>query len=131
MSFKNGEQGVHIMLLFQMPRGEKKNPNSRKKIYKALASCAQIKEFPAYRAYEEYKIAPVLKTLAKEKDITLANDVISLLIQYCGANIRDLDMQLEKIKAECIPKKANNGRYGKRCMSFGRGYFFAARFNIK
>mgnify|MGYP005791161721 FL=1 len=104
-SFKNVAQGVHIILLCQVPRGEKKKPDSRKKIYKALASCAQIKEFPAYRAYEEYKIAPVLKTLAKEKDITLANDVISLLIQYCGANIRDLDMQLEKLKLSVYPKK--------------------------
>ena len=104
-SFKNVADSVHIVLLCQTPRGEKKKPDSIKKIYKAIAQCAQVKEFPAYRAYEDYKIAPVLKKLSKEKDITLANDVITLLIQYCGANIRDLDMQLEKLKLYAYPNK--------------------------
>ena len=97
--------GVCVVLLCQTPRGEKKKPDSRKKIYKTVAKVAQIKEFPAYRAYEDYKIAPIIKNLAKEKDVTISNDVISLLIQYCGASIRNLDMQLEKLKISCYPKK--------------------------
>ena len=74
-------------------------------LYKTVAKVAQVKEFPAYRAYEDYKIAPIIKNLAKEKDVTISNDVISLLIQYCGASIRNLDMQLEKLKISCYPKK--------------------------
>lgn len=104
-SLEHVADGVCVVLLCQTPRGEKKKPDSRKKIYKTVAKVAQIKEFPAYRAYEDYKIAPIIKNLAKEKDVTISNDVISLLIQYCGASIRNLDMQLEKLKISCYPKK--------------------------
>ena len=104
-SLLNIAQGVHIVLLCQIPRGEKKKPDSRKKIFKTVSKVAQVKEFPAYRAYEDYKIAPVLKELAKEKDILISNDVILLLIQYCGASIRALDAQLEKLKLYCYPQK--------------------------
>ena len=104
-SLESVADGVHILLLCQVARGDKKKPDSRKKIYKAVAKTAQIKEFPAYRAYEDYKIAPILKNLAKEKDITLNNECIMLLIEYCGAQIRNIDMQLEKLKIFAYPKK--------------------------
>ena len=104
-SFENVTDKVHIVLLCQIPRGEKKKPDSRKKIYKTVAKVADVKEFAAYKAYEDYKIAPILKNLAKEKDITLSPESIALLIEYCGAQIRNLDMQLEKLKIFAYPKK--------------------------
>ncbi len=104
-SFENVADSVHIVLLCLIPRGEKKKPDSRKKIYKAVAKAGVIKEFPAYRAYEEYKIAPILKNLAKEKNIIASNEVISLLIRHCGPSIRNLDVQLEKLKLYCYPQK--------------------------
>ena len=99
---------VNIVLLCLIPRGEKKKPDSRKKIYKTVAKVADVKEFPSYKVYEDYKIAPVLKNLAKEKDILIPNDVITLLIQYCGSSIRNLDAQLEKLKLYCYPQKQIN-----------------------
>lgn len=104
-SFKNIAQGVHVVLLCPVERGDKKKPDSRKKIYKAIAQSAKIEEFPAYKAYEDYKVAPIVKELAKEKDITLQGDLATLLVQYCGTNIRDLDMHLEKLKLYAYPDK--------------------------
>ncbi len=103
-SFANISQKVHVVLLCQIPPGEKKKPDSRKKIYKSVIKLAQVKNFPAYKAYEDYKIAPILKEIAKEKNIVISNDVILLLIQYCGPSIRNLDSQLEKLKLYSYPQ---------------------------
>lgn len=104
-SLNNIADRVHFVLHCPIVRGEGKKPDSRKKLYKAVAKLTEIKEFPAYKAYEDYKIAPILKKLAQEKDITLSQDVILHLIQTCGASIRDLDTQLEKLKLFAYPQK--------------------------
>ena len=122
-SFENVAEGVHIALVCPIERGSGKKPDSRKKIYKAIAKTAAIKDFPAFRAYEDYKIAPVLKNLAKEKDIILANDVIPLLIEYCGAQIRVLDAQLEKLKLYAHPKKQINTDMVRDVCFFGEDIF--------
>jgi len=104
-SLENIDEKVHVVLHCPIARGEKKKPDSRKKLYKAVAKITEIKEFPAYKAYEEAKIAPIVKKLAQEKDIIVPSDVISLLIQYSGASIRNLDTQLEKLKLFAYPNK--------------------------
>lgn len=104
-SMENIDDRVHILLVVATPRGEKKKPDSRKKLFKAVQKIGEIKEFPSYRTYEEAKIAPILRTLAKEKDIIISPGVISLLIQYVGSSIRELDTTLEKLKLFAYPKK--------------------------
>jgi len=95
---------VHIILTCQIPRGERKKPDSRKKIFKAVQKKGTIKEFPAFRAYEEYKILPVLKDMAKKKDLKGSDSVFQNIIRQTGPYLRDLDTTLDKISLFVYPE---------------------------
>ncbi len=101
--FNNIPERVHIVLVCPTPRGEKKKPDSRKKIFKELQKITKPQEFPAFKNYEEYKIIPVLSKMASEKELKLGKNEASLLIQTTGASLRDLDSQLEKLKLYAYP----------------------------
>ena len=62
-AFKNISPKIHIILTCQIPRGEKKKPDARKKLYKELIKITTPKEFPSYKAWEEYKLIPVVKKM--------------------------------------------------------------------
>lgn len=94
---------VHIVFLCHIARGERKKPDSRKKLFKGVAKFGEIKEFEAYKPYEDYKISPWLKARAQKKGLQLSNDVTLKLIQTAGASLRDLDVQLEKLKLLAHP----------------------------
>lgn len=98
-------QSVHVVFLCQSLRSDKKKPDSRKKLYKAVAKFGTVKSFEAFKPWEEYKVAPWVKSRAKEKDVDLSAPVISKLIQNTGVSLRDLDNQLEKLKLVAHPSK--------------------------
>lgn len=101
--FNSVPERVHIILICPIPRGEKKKPDSRKKIYKELAKITQIEEFKSFRNYEEYKLIPVIKKMAQEISIDIKDNEISKLIQTTGASLRDISNQLEKLKLFAYP----------------------------
>lgn len=101
--FHNIPEGVHIILVCPTPRGEKKKPDSRKKIFKEIQKITKPQEFAAFKNYEEYKIIPILSKMAAEKELKLAKNEASLLIQTTGASLRDLEGQLEKLKLYAYP----------------------------
>ncbi len=101
---------VHVVFLCHIPRGERKKPDSRKKLYKGLAKYGEIKEFEAFKPYEDYKISPWLKSHAQKKGIQISNDVALKLIQVTGASLRDLDVQLEKLKLLAHPETVISGK---------------------
>ena len=101
--FKNISERVHIILICPTPRGEKKKPDSRKKLYKELQKISKPQEFQSFRNYEEYKIIPVLTKMANEKELKLGQKEASFLIQTTGASLRDLSNQLEKLKLYAYP----------------------------
>lgn len=98
-------QRVHLVLICPTPKGEKKKPDSRKKLYKELIKITKPKEFPSYKSYEEYKLIPVLKKMASEFDITINHSECSLLIQTIGTSLRDISSQMEKLKLYAHPNK--------------------------
>jgi len=95
---------VHIILICPTPRGEKKKPDSRKKLYKELIKVASVQEFPSYRNYEEYKLIPIIKKMANEISIKIDDKCASKLIQSVGSSLRDINAQLEKIKLTIYPE---------------------------
>jgi len=103
-AFSSVSDRIHIILICQTPRGEKKKPDSRKKIYKELIKITKPEEFASYRSYEEYKLIPVIKKMAQEKNIKINQAEISLLIQTTGSSLRDISNQLEKLKLYAYPK---------------------------
>lgn len=95
---------VHLILICPTPRGEKKKPDSRKKLYKEIQKLTKPLEFPSYRSYEEYKLIPVIKKMADEIGLKINQSEASLLIQTSGASLRDISCQLEKLKLYAHPQ---------------------------
>ncbi|MBQ8635459.1 DNA polymerase III subunit delta [bacterium] len=95
---------VHLILVCPTPRGEKKKPDSRKKLYKEILKLTKPEEFPSYRSYEEYKLIPIIKKMADDIDIKIGQNEASLLIQTVGSSLRDISIQLEKLKLYAYPQ---------------------------
>lgn len=114
---------VHIILICQIDRDDRKKPDSRKKIFKAIQKTGVVKEFPAFKAYEEYKILPVLKTMVKEAGLKATDGVLSLIIQNTGPSLRDLSNALEKIKLIIHPEKTVTEEVVKQIGGEGRNIF--------
>lgn len=97
-ALNNISDKVHIILVCPIPRGEKKKPDSRKKLYKEIQKITKIEEFPAYKNYEEYKLKPIIKTYAKELGLNITDSECTYLMHTTGVFLRDIHTQLEKIK---------------------------------
>jgi len=95
---------VHIILTCPINKGERKKPDSRKKLYKAVQKYGSIKEFAAFKAYEEYKILPVLKQMVQKAGLKGDTGTLTLLIRQTGPSLRDLNTAIEKIKLISHPK---------------------------
>ena len=100
----NVSDRVHLILICPTPRGEKKKPDSRKKLYKELVKLTKPEEFPSYRSYEEYKLIPIIKKMASEIELKINDSEASLLIQTVGSSLRDISVQLEKLKLYAHPE---------------------------
>lgn len=122
-AFNNVSDRVHLILLCSTPKNEVKKPDSRKKLYKELIKITSPQEFQQYRAYEEYKIIPIIKKLAKELDIIINDKECSLLIQTIGASLRDIYMQLEKLKLFAYPEKQITSKMVKEIVSANSDVF--------
>ena len=103
-ALNNISDRVHLILICPTPRGEKKKPDSRKKLYKELIKLTTPQEFQSYRSYEEYKLIPVIKQMAQEIGLKIGQNEASLLIQTIGSSLRDISVQLEKLKLYAHPK---------------------------
>ena len=100
----NVSDRVHLILICETPRGEKKKPDSRKKLYKELVKLTTPQEFPSFRSYEEYKLIPIIKKMAGEIELKINDSEASLLIQTVGSSLRDISVQLEKLKLYAHPE---------------------------
>ncbi len=94
---------IHIILTARVERGEKQKPDSRTKLFKAIQKNATVKEFPAFKAYEEYKILPVLKEMLKEHNLKADNSCLEEIIRMTGPYLRDLYSVLDKISLYIYP----------------------------
>ena len=103
-ALNNVSDRVHLILVCPTPRGEKKKPDSRKKLYKEIMKLTKPEEFPSYRSYEEYKLIPIIKKMANEIGLKIGEAESSLLIQTVGSSLRDISVQLEKLKLYAHPK---------------------------
>jgi len=100
----NVSDRVHLILICPTPRGEKKKPDSRKKLYKEILKLTKPEEFPSYRSYEEYKLIPIIKKMANDIELKINDPEASLLIQTIGSSLRDISVQLEKLKLYAHPQ---------------------------
>lgn len=108
---------VNIIFVCKIPRDENKKPDSRKKLYKAIAKYAQVREFPQFKTYQKELNSQIAK-MAKEKELTISSDNIALMIEQLGANLTLIDSELEKLKIAVHPQKTvNEEAIKKYCVS--------------
>lgn len=94
---------IYIVLTALAKRGEREKPDSRTKLFKAIQKNGEVKEFAAFKAYEDYKILPVLKTMMKSYDLKASDGVLKELISRVGPYLRDLNSALDKISLYVYP----------------------------
>lgn len=104
-ALKNNPNSLNIVFVVKLPRDEGKKPDSRRKLYKILSKF-NLKEFAPFKTYETAKISDWIKNHAKKnKDLSLKDDAIELLIEQIGNNLRQLDGELDKLKLIAYPEK--------------------------
>lgn len=95
-----------IVFVATLPRNENKKLDSRKKIFKILSKY-NAQEFPTFKMnyYGKQDLANWIKKCAKSKEISITQEVIDILIEQVGNNLRELEMELEKLKLIAYPQK--------------------------
>ena len=95
---------MNIVFVLKLPRDENKKPDSRRKLYKILSKF-NVREFPTFKTYKTADIAAWIAKQGKTKDITLDADAVDLMIQQIGNNLREFDVELDKLKLVAYPEK--------------------------
>ena len=105
-ALENCSQNNDIVFTVTMPRNENKKVDSRKKLFKILSKY-NAQEFPTFKLnyYGKQDLSAWIKKKAKEKGTNVGQDVIEALIEQIGNNLREIDMELEKLKLIAYPEK--------------------------
>ncbi len=102
-ALKNNPDTLNIVFVLKLPRNEKKSPDARRKLFKILSKY-NVKKFPVFETYKTAEISSWVKTQAKTKGITLCNDALEHLIDGIGNNLREFDIELDKLKLLAYPE---------------------------
>ena len=100
----NNPDGLDIVFVVKLPRDDGKKLDSRRKLYKILSKYS-AKEFAAYKTYKTAEIASWIKQRAKKKDVVINDDAVECLIELLGNNLRQFDIELDKLKLVAYPEK--------------------------
>lgn len=103
-ALKNNPESLDIVFVVRLPRDEGKKIDSRRKLFKILNKF-NSREFPVIKTYKTAEIADWIKKRAKKKDLSLKEDAINLLIEHIGNNLRQFDVELDKLKLIAYPEK--------------------------
>lgn len=105
-ALENTLDNSDIVFVATLPRNENKKIDSRKKLFKILSKY-NAQEYPTFKLnyYGKQDLATWIKKQAKSKDITVGQDVIDLLIEQIGNNLREFDTELDKLKLIAHPQK--------------------------
>ena len=99
----NNQEGIDIVFVVRVPRGEDKKIDSRRKLFKILSKY-NAKEFPAFKSYKVADISNWIKKRANDKDLKIKDDAIAVLIEQIGTNLRQFDGELDKLKLVAYPE---------------------------
>ena len=113
----NNQALSDIVFVVKIPRDDGKKLDSRKKLYKILTKY-NTKEFFVYKTYQVNEISTWINKRAKIKGITLDKDATDTLIEQIGNNLRDFDMELDKLILAAYPdKKITKKMIENNCLS--------------
>lgn len=104
-ALNNNPESLNVIFVVKPPRDEDKKIDSRKKLFKILNKY-NVQEFQPYKSYKIADISAWVKNHAKKhKDLTLNNDALDLLVEQIGNNLREFDVELDKLKLMAYPEK--------------------------
>ena len=103
-ALNNNPETLDVVFVVKLPRDEGKKLDSRRKLYKILNKF-NSEEFASFKTYNTDEIANWIRRQAKKKDIILKNDAVDLLIELLGNNLRQFDVELDKLKLIAYPEK--------------------------
>lgn len=102
-ALENNNENLDIVFTTQLPRGEGKKLDSRKKFFKTLAKY-NAKEFPTIPTYKVAELEDWIKKQGKSKGIKFEADALTAIISQIGNNLRQIDAELDKLRLFAYPK---------------------------
>lgn len=101
-ALEDNNENIDIIFVAQLPRGEGKKLDSRKKFFKLLSK-QNAKEFAPIPTYKTAELESRITKLAKDKEIKLDKNAMTALISQIGNNLRQIDKELDKLKLFAYP----------------------------
>jgi len=102
---ENLNDRVYLLFVCPIPRDAGKKIDSTLKLTKTLQKIGKVEEFPAFKSYEDYKVSDWIIKQASSKSLKISKDSALILFANLGADLRKLDMELDKIKTAIHPKE--------------------------
>lgn len=124
-------EGLYVIFVANLPRNEGKKIDTRKKIYKIISKYAQIQEFPTFKTYKTEDITNWINKEARKHDITMEKEAALTLIEQVGNNLRELSMEIEKLKLLAHPEKTVTKKMVKEICISNEDLFSLADFLLK
>jgi len=97
-------EGVDIVLTCINEKNTQKSYSPKNEIFKLFTEYNSC-EFNSIKTYKTAELSSIIKQIAKEKKVTLTTDAINALIEQIGNNLREFDLELEKLSVCIHPKK--------------------------
>ena len=101
-AIEDNNENLDIIFVAQLPRGEGKKLDSRKKFFKLLSK-QNSKEFPTIPTYKTADLESWIIKTGKSKDIKFDKDSLTAIISQIGNNLRQIDKELDKLKLYAYP----------------------------
>lgn len=99
----NNSENVDIVFVAELPKGENKKLDSRKKLFKLLAK-QNAKEFAVIPTYKTAELEAWIIKSGKSKGIKFERDALTQIISQIGNNLRQIDKELDKLKLFIHPR---------------------------
>ena len=102
-ALEDNNENLDIAFVAKIPRNSGKKLDSRKKFFKTLKgyNSKEINTIPLYKTAE---LEDWITKLAKSKDLKVEKDAANAMIIQIGNNIRQFDVELDKLKLFTYPK---------------------------
>jgi len=101
-AIEDNNDNIDIVFVAELPRGEGKKLDSRRKFFKLLSK-HNAKEFPTIPTYKTAELENRIIKLGKNKEIKFDKDALTAIISQIGNNLRQIDKELDKLKLYAYP----------------------------
>lgn len=102
-AIENNNDDLDIVFAAQLPRGEGKKFDSRKKLFKILSK-QNTKEFSTIPTYKTADLESWIIKMGKSKDLQFDKGALEAIIAQIGNNLRQIDKELDKLKIYAYPE---------------------------